>query len=103
MRRKLKVALRSTGLSNQRGVALLVVLWIFIFLFVVAFDFSASVRDEASAAHRYGDDPGLLSAVAGSNALLIFCKVAGAGWQSQTSVDLSPDRWSAGQQPSASG
>jgi general secretion pathway protein K len=33
----------------------LVVLWIFIFLLVVAFDFSASVREEATAAHRYSD------------------------------------------------
>lgn len=32
------------------------VLWIFIFLFVVAFDFSASVREEATAANRYGDE-----------------------------------------------
>src|SRR6266536_4731730 len=41
---------------NQRGVALLVVLWIFIFLLVVAFDFSTSVREEAAAAHRYSDE-----------------------------------------------
>ena len=41
---------------NQRGVALLVVLWIFIFLLVVAFDFSTSVREEATAAHRYSDE-----------------------------------------------
>src|SRR5262245_4654248 len=41
---------------NQRGVALLVVLWIFIFLLVVAFDFTASVREEATAAHRYSDE-----------------------------------------------
>jgi general secretion pathway protein K len=47
---------KSSGCLNQRGVALLVVLWIFIFLLVVAFDFSASVREEATAAHRYGDE-----------------------------------------------
>jgi general secretion pathway protein K len=47
---------KSTGCLNQRGVALLVVLWIFIFLLVVAFDFSASVREEATAAHRYSDE-----------------------------------------------
>ena len=41
---------------NQRGVALLIVLWIFIFLLVVAFDFSASVREEATAAHRYSEE-----------------------------------------------
>jgi general secretion pathway protein K len=42
--------------ADQRGVALIVVLWIFIFLFVVAFDFSSSVREEASAVHRYHDE-----------------------------------------------
>ena len=42
--------------SSDRGVALLIVLWIFIFLFVVAFDFSTGVREEATAAHRYSDD-----------------------------------------------
>jgi general secretion pathway protein K len=42
--------------SSERGVALLIVLWIFIFLFVVAFDFSTGVREEATAAHRYSDD-----------------------------------------------
>src|SRR5262245_16027116 len=42
--------------TDQSGVALIVVLWIFIFLFVVAFDFSASVRDEATAAHRFSDE-----------------------------------------------
>jgi general secretion pathway protein K len=45
-----------TGVSSERGVALLVVLWIFIFLFVVAFDFSTGVREKATAAHRYSDD-----------------------------------------------
>ena len=43
-------------LGDQRGVALIVVLWIFIFLFVVAFDFSASVREEAAAAQRFSDE-----------------------------------------------
>jgi len=47
---------KSSACLNQRGVALLVVLWIFIFLLVVAFDFSASVREEATAAHRYSDE-----------------------------------------------
>ena len=42
--------------SSERGVALLIVLWIFIFLFVVAFDFSNGVREEAAATHRYSDD-----------------------------------------------
>src|SRR5438445_13164145 len=43
-------------LASERGVALIVVLWIFIFLFVVSFGFSASVREEAAAAGRYGDE-----------------------------------------------
>jgi general secretion pathway protein K len=47
---------RAAKAANQRGVALIVVLWIFIFLFVVAFDFSASVREEATAAHRFSDE-----------------------------------------------
>jgi general secretion pathway protein K len=52
--------------QNERGVALLIVLWIFIFLFVVAFNFSANVRDEADAAHRFSDDTqGYYLAVAG--------------------------------------
>lgn len=46
----------SSRFLNERGVALLVVLWIFIFLFVVAFDFSTSVREEATAAHRFSDE-----------------------------------------------
>ena len=46
--------------------ALIVVLWIFIFLFVVAFDFSASVREEAAATHRFSDETqGYYLAVAG--------------------------------------
>ncbi len=44
------------GVSGERGVALLVVLWIFIFLFAVAVDFSTGVRDEATAAHRYSEE-----------------------------------------------
>ena len=54
----LKKLMNNSGalIGNQRGVALIVVLWIFIFLFVVAFDFSASVREEATAAHRFSDE-----------------------------------------------
>lgn len=51
---------------NERGVVLIVVLWIFIFLFVVAFNFSSSVRDEGDAANRFSDDTqGYYLAVAG--------------------------------------
>jgi general secretion pathway protein K len=54
----LKVAdnLGYTTRPDQRGVALLVVLWIFIFLFVIAFEFSTAAREEAAAAHRYSDE-----------------------------------------------
>lgn len=52
--------------DDQQGVALIIVLWIFIFLFAVAFNFSANVREEAQAAHRFGDDTqGYYLAVAG--------------------------------------
>jgi len=43
-------------LAQQRGVALIMVLWIFMFLFAVAFEFSTSAREEAGAAHRYSDE-----------------------------------------------
>lgn len=54
------------GAGGQRGVALIVVLWIFIFLFVVAFEFSTAAREEASAVHRFGEEAaGYYLAVAG--------------------------------------
>ena len=68
-------------LGNQRGVALIVVLWMFIFLFVVAFDFSASVREEAAATHRFSDETqGYYLAVAGfERGLYDFIQQAGGG------------------------
>jgi general secretion pathway protein K len=54
------------SLAGEDGVALIVVLWIFIFLFVVAFEFSTSAREEASAAHRFNEETeGYYLAVAG--------------------------------------
>ena len=51
---------------DERGIALLLVLWIFIFLFVVAFEFSTAAREEATAAHRFSDETqGYYLAVAG--------------------------------------
>ena len=47
-----------SALSSERGAALVIVLWIFILLFVVAFDFSASVREEGTATHRYAQETG---------------------------------------------
>ena len=51
-----RVKIRRAKSANQRGVALIVVLWIFVFMFVVAFEFSASVREEATATHRFSDE-----------------------------------------------
>jgi general secretion pathway protein K len=61
---------RRTGtlpmLRSERGAALIIVLWIFIFLFVVAFDFSAAVREEGMAAHRFAQETeGYYLAIAG--------------------------------------
>jgi general secretion pathway protein K len=51
---------------GQKGVALIAVMWIFIFLFVVAFEFSTSAREEAAAAQRFSDETlGYYLAVAG--------------------------------------
>ena len=49
-------AFRISKLSDERGVALVLVLWIFIFLIVVALNFAASVREEGWAAHRYAEE-----------------------------------------------
>jgi general secretion pathway protein K len=44
------------SLRDERGVALIIVLWIFIFLFALAVEFSADIRREAGAAHRFSED-----------------------------------------------
>jgi len=51
-----KFKIQNSKLLNERGVALIVVLWIFIFLLVIAFEFTASVREEGLAAHRYAEE-----------------------------------------------
>lgn len=48
--------LNESKLAGEHGVALIVVLWIFIFLFVVAFEFSTAAREEAGAAHRFNEE-----------------------------------------------
>ncbi len=59
-------ALQNTKALGEQGVALIIVLWIFIFLFAVAFNFTANVREEAQAAHRFNEDTeGYYLAVAG--------------------------------------
>jgi general secretion pathway protein K len=89
--------LKTSILSTERGVALIVVLWIFIFLFVVAFGFSASVREESTAAHRYSDETqGYYLAVAGfERGLHDFLNQASgrALPQSQPRADLFDGSW----------
>ena len=84
-------------LASERGVALIVVLWIFIFLFVVAFGFSASVREEAAAAGRYGDETqGYYLAIAGFEQGLYDFLSQSSGrelQQSQKSNDLFDGSW----------
>lgn len=46
---------RNARLTDQRGVALVMVLWMFIFLSVVAANFSLTVREEGWAAFRYAE------------------------------------------------
>lgn len=92
----MKVVRRPNSFTNERGAALLVVLWIFIFLSVIAFDFSAAVRDEAAAAHRYGDETqGYYLAVAGfERGLFDFLQqnTTRPGQQNQAGTDLF-DNW----------
>jgi general secretion pathway protein K len=56
MKKKISLWLARTPLGDQDGVALIAVVWIFIFLFVVAFEFSTSAREEATAAQRFSDE-----------------------------------------------
>jgi len=56
MKKKISLWLARAPLGDQEGVALIAVLWIFIFLFVVAFEFSTSAREEATAAQRFSDE-----------------------------------------------
>lgn len=66
MNSDLRRCTRASLMGGERGVALIVVLWIFIFLFVVAFEFSTAAREEASAAHRFNEETtGYYLAVAG--------------------------------------
>ena len=66
MRLEVKDRVFDSKPAGERGVALIVVLWIFIFLFVVAFEFSTAAREEASAAHRFNEETeGYYLAVAG--------------------------------------
>ncbi|MEE9549842.1 MAG: hypothetical protein V3W08_05515 [Candidatus Binatia bacterium] len=58
--------IRTSTFSNDRGVALVVVLWVFILFFVMAFDFTFVVRQEGAASTRYAEEAeGYYLAVAG--------------------------------------
>ena len=84
MNRKVAFEGRCCPAGNQRGVALIIVLWIFIFLFVVAFDFSADVREEANAAHRFSEDTlGYYLALAGFERGLYEYAMSGESGTSQ--------------------
>lgn len=56
MKSKSKFRLLPARIAGEEGVALIAVLWIFIFLFVVAFEFSTAAREEATAAQRFSDE-----------------------------------------------
>jgi hypothetical protein len=55
-----------TGRGRERGIALMLVLWVFMTLGVIALDFSRYIRDDAMAAVNYGAETrGYYTAVAG--------------------------------------
>jgi general secretion pathway protein K len=90
---------RSSKVSNERGAALLIVLWIFIFLSVVAFDFTASVREEGMATHRYAQEAeGYYLALAGFQQGLyqLMRQSAQSGQTAAQSSDLFEADWKKG-------
>lgn len=84
-------------LNNERGVALIIVLWIFIFLFAVAFEFSSSVREESAAASRFSEETqGYYLAVAGfQHGLHDFLNQSSSNdpQRSQRMAELFDDGW----------
>jgi general secretion pathway protein K len=86
----------ATQLGGERGVALIAVLWIFIFLFVVAFEFSTAAREEASAAYRFHEETeGYYLALAGfERGLYDFLnQQSGAGSIAAAKTDLLDGAW----------
>ena len=62
----MKIRAEFAKFGSQDGVALILVLWVFIFLFVVAFEFSTAAREEGTAAQRFSEDTtGYYLAIAG--------------------------------------
>jgi general secretion pathway protein K len=85
-------------LANERGVVLVVVLWLFIFLFVVALDFSATMREDAVAAQRFGEDvEGYYLALAGlTEGLYDLLQQPTQGGQSGPLQELADGVWTDG-------
>lgn len=82
--------------GGDRGVALIIVLWIFIFLFVVAFEFSTAAREEAGAAYRFNEETeGYYLAVAGfERGLYDFLnQQSNAAVQQGQKIDLFDGAW----------
>ncbi|HKA34206.1 MAG TPA: hypothetical protein VKH64_13380 [Candidatus Binatia bacterium] len=91
--------LETCSLANERGAALIIVLWIFIFLFVVAFDFSAAVREEGMATHRYAEETeGYYLALAGfqKGVYEVMRQFAPARPGNAQSTDLFESDWKKG-------
>lgn len=65
------------GRSRERGVALLLVLWVFMILGVLSLDFSRYMRDDAMAAVNFADGTrGYYEALAGMNRALFDAMIA---------------------------
>src|SRR5439155_8494718 len=72
---------------RQRGVALLLVLWVFMLLGVLALDFSRYMRDDAMAAINFADETrGYYVALAGMNRALFEQKEAASTIQAETAA-----------------
>lgn len=70
----------SKRLADDQGIALVIVLWIFVFLAVVAANFTLSVREEGWAALRYSEQTeGYYMALAGFQQALYSLLVANEG------------------------
>src|SRR5262245_9234852 len=68
--------------ARERGVALLLVIWVFMLLGVLAMDFSRYMRDDAMAAINYAEETrGYYVALAGINRALFEQKEATANQQ----------------------
>jgi len=79
-------------LPNEQGVALVMVLWIFIFLSVVAANFSLSVREEGWAAFRYAEQTeGYYMALAGFQRGLYQLLVENEGVPETAEQEESPE------------